>query len=304
MNTLLQDLRHALRVLRAAPSFTVTAIAAIALGLGANTAIFSVVNSVLLKPLPFPEPDRIVLLMNSSPRGASPGASVPKFNVWRTQTSALQDVSAYDFGGPGLNIGGGERPEQAKGIHVSHEFFRLFGVPVALGRPFTPEEDRPGGGNVVLISDGLWSRRYGKSADILGKPIVLGGEPYTIIGVTGPGFDFNNNTPDLLLPFQADPNSTQQAHYFQVAARLRDGVTLEQAREALKMTAQEFRTRFPQQLGPNNGFTVGLLQESMVRNVRPALLVLLGAVEVQCGPARSRSARPLGRDAGESYVNC
>jgi putative ABC transport system permease protein len=277
MTSLIQDVKHSVRVLLSAPSFTATAIVAIALGLGANTAIFSVVNSVLLRPLPFPEPDRIVLLMNSTQRGTFPGSSVPKYNVWRTQTATLQDVAAYDGGGPGINIGGGERPEQAKGIHVSHEFFRLFGVPVTLGRPFTAEEDRPGGGRVVLISDGLWSRRFGKDPAITGRTIILGGEPYTIIGVVGSGFDFNP-TPDLLLPFQADPNSTQQAHFFQTAARLKDGVSLEQARESLKSTAAEFRSRFPQQLGPNDGFSVGFLQENMVRNVRPALLVLLGAV--------------------------
>jgi putative ABC transport system permease protein len=277
MTSLIQDLKHSVRVLLSAPSFTFTAILAIALGLGANTAIFSVVNSVLLKPLPFPEPDRIVLLMNSTQRGTFPGSSVPKYNVWRTQTTTLQDVAAYDGGGPGINIGGGERPEQAKGIHVSHEFFRLFGVPVTLGRPFTAEEDRPGGGRVVLISDGLWSRRFGRDPAITGRSIILGGEPHTIIGVVGASFDFNP-TPDLLLPFQADPNSTQQAHFFQTAARLKDGVSLEQARESLKATAAEFRARFPQQLGPNDGFSVGFLQENMVRNVRPALLVLLGAV--------------------------
>src|SRR6185369_12051251 len=125
-----------------------TAISALALGIGANTAIFSVVNTVLLKPLPYPQPDRIVLLMNSGPQGTSAAASVPKYNIWRAQTQVLDDVAAYDTGGPGINISGGDRPEQAKGIHVSREFFHLFGAPVVLGRTFTAEEDRPRGGRV------------------------------------------------------------------------------------------------------------------------------------------------------------
>src|SRR5262249_59605280 len=147
---------HSARLLRRSPGFTVTAVAVLALGIGANTAIFSVVNTVLLKPLPYPEPNRIVQLLNAGPQGNFPGASVPKYNVWRKQTQVLDDVAAYDSGGPGVNIGGGDRPEQVKGIHVSYEFFRLFGAPITQGRSFTPEEDRPRAGNVVLISDGPW----------------------------------------------------------------------------------------------------------------------------------------------------
>ena len=119
METLLADIRHALRMLRQSPGFTAAAVSALALGIGANTAIFSVINTVLLQPLPYPDPQRIVVLMNSSPQGNFPAASVPKYNVWRRQTQALQDVAAYDTGGPGLNVSGGDHPEQLKGIHVS-----------------------------------------------------------------------------------------------------------------------------------------------------------------------------------------
>jgi putative ABC transport system permease protein len=277
MDTLINDLKHALRMLRKSPGFAATAISALALGIGANTAIFSVVNTVLLKPLPYPEPDRIVLLMNSSPQGNFPGASVPKYNLWRAQTQALEDVAAYDMGGPGMNLGGGDRPEQVKGIHVSREFFRLFGVPVALGRTFSVDEDRPGGGRVAVLSSGLWQRRFGSDRAILGKPLTLGGEPYTIIGVIGSGFSFDS-APDLYLPFQADPNSTQQAHYFNAAARLKPGVALQTAQAALKLAAEEYKRKFPNSMGPNNAFTVELMQQTIVRDVRTALLVLLGAV--------------------------
>src|SRR4030095_16108909 len=156
METLVSDLKHAFRMLRHTPAFTAAAISALAFGIGANSAIFSVVNTVLLKPLPFPEPDRIVQLMNKSPQGTFPGASVPKYNVWRAQNHVIEDVAAYDTGGPGINIAGGDRPEQVNGIHVSHEFFRLFGAPVLFGRTFSPDEDRPRGDRAVVLSNGLW----------------------------------------------------------------------------------------------------------------------------------------------------
>jgi putative ABC transport system permease protein len=278
METLLNDLKHAIRLLRQSPGFTATAISALALGIGANTAIFSVVNAVLLKPLPFPQPDRIVQLMNSSPQGAGAAASVPKYNIWRSQNQVLEDVSAYDTGGPGMNIAGGDRPEQVKGIHVSHEFFRLFGAPVALGRTFLPDEDRPRGGRVAVLGNGLWQRRFGSDPSVIGKSLSLGGEPYTIIGVLGAGFTFSDPPPDLYLPFQADPNSTQQAHYFQSAARLKPGVSLKAAKAGLALAAEEFRRKFPGAIGPNASFTVEPMQQIMVRNVRSALYILLGAV--------------------------
>src|SRR6185369_6719353 len=274
METLFADLKHAFRLLRQSAGFTITAISALALGIGANTAIFSVVNAVLLKPLPFPEPDRIVLLMNSSPQGSGTAASVPKYNIWRAQSQVLEDVAAYDQGGPGMNVSGGDRPEQVKGIHVSHEFFRLFGAPVTLGRTFTPEEDRPKGDRVAVLANGLWQRRFGSDPSVVGKTIALGGEPYTIIGVIGPGFAFEP-APDLYLPFQADPESTQQEHYFSVAARVKPGVSIQAAQSALKLAANEFRRKFPRAIGPNNSFTVEPMQQILVRNVRTALMILL-----------------------------
>ena len=276
MESLASDLKYAMRMLRLSPGFSATAIAALALGIGANTAIFSVIDTVLLKPLPFPDPGRIVALMNTSPRGSGPAASVPKFNTWRKRTNSLQYVSAYDTGGPGLNVTGGDRPEQLRGIHVSYQFFELFGARTVLGRTFTAEEDLPRGGNVVILSHGLWERRFGADPAVTGKGISLGGELYTIVGVLAP-FDFDPPA-DLYLPFQADPNSTNQGHYFRVAARLKPGITLGQAKADLNLAAQEFRRMYPNAIGPNNSFGVESMQELEVRNVRTALLVLLGAV--------------------------
>jgi putative ABC transport system permease protein len=277
METFVADLKHAFRVLRKSPGFTAAAISALAIGIGANTAIFSVINTVLLMPLPYPEPDRIVVLMNSSPQGTFPAASVTKYNVWRRQTQVLEDITAYDTGGPGINLTGGDRPEQLKGIHVSYEFFHLFGAQPSLGRTFTADEDRPHGGNLVVISNGLWQRRFASDPAAVGKNIALGGEPYTIIGVLGPNFTFDPPA-DLYLPFQADPNSNSQAHYFRSAARLKPGVSLSAAKAALDLAGGEFKRRYPGALGPRASFTVEPMQQLLVRNVRPALYVLVGAV--------------------------
>src|SRR6267378_2387961 len=155
---LVQDVRFASRTLRRSPSFMFTAILALALGIGANTAIFTVVNTVLLQPLAYPEPERLVQLELSSPQGNGNITSIPKFNVWREQTQVFKEVAAYDLGGPGVNLTGGDRPEQIKGIHVSAGFFRVFGARVVAGRTFSAEEDRPGGPELVVITGGLWKR--------------------------------------------------------------------------------------------------------------------------------------------------
>ncbi len=269
------DVRYALRMLISNPAFTITAVAALALGIAANTAIFTVVNTVLLKPLNYPDPDRIVQMMNMEPDGNWPGASPTKFNNWRTQTSVLQDVSAYDFGGPGFNLTG-EVPEQVHGIHVSEAYFRLFGAPVILGRTFTPREDSPNGGHVVVISYGLWQRKFGGNPKIVGTALSLGNEPYTILGVIGKRFR-SDPVADIWLPFQIDPNSTNQGHYFMTAARLKPGVTLAQANAQMKLAYQEFRRRWPL-ADPKASFGVQPLRDSIVADARSSLLVLLGAV--------------------------
>ena len=271
------DLKHAVRMLRQSPGFTATAIAALALGIGANTAIFSVVNTVLLKPLAFPEPERIVTLLTSTPQGSFPGASVPKYNTWRRQTQILEDVSAYDNGGPGLNLGGGDRPEQLQGIHVSYEFFHLFGAHTEVGRTFTAAEDRPRGGNLMVLSNGLWRRRFDSDPAIVGKALTLGSESFTVIGVLAPGFTFDPS-PDVYLPFQADPESTNQGHYFQAAARLKAGVSLSSAKAGLRLAGEEFKRRYQGAMDPKMSFDVEPMQQLLVRNVRTALFVLLGAV--------------------------
>ena len=271
-----KDLKHSLRMLIANPAFTITAVAALALGIGANTAIFSVVDTVLLKPLTYPDADHIVRFLNTSTGGSGTSASPVNFNTWRAQTSVFQDVTAYDFGGPGFNLTGAV-PEQVHGIHVSENYFRLFGAPVLLGRTFTPQEDSPNGAHAVVISYGFWQRRFGGNPKIVGSALSLSNVSYTIIGVLGKSF-VTDPPADLWVPFQIDPNSTNLGHYFLVAGRLKPGVSLNQANAELKLAAGEYRRLHPNDMGPEGGFKVEPLRDSIVSGARTSLLVLLGAV--------------------------
>ena len=205
LESLLQDVRYAIRTLYKAPAFSVTALAALALGIGANTAIFSVINTVLLKPLTYPDPDRIVYFFVTTAAGPSYGGSATKFNIWRRQSHVFQDVSAYEYGGAGLNLTGGAYPEQIHAIRVSANYFRLFGAPFVHGRSFTTDEDRPGGIRVAVLSYGLWRRRFGGDPRMVGKAIWLSGAPYTVVGIVGSSFNTElDSPPDVWLPFQIE----------------------------------------------------------------------------------------------------
>jgi len=275
---LLQDLKHSLRMFRQHRAFTAAAIAALALGIGANTAIFSVVSAVLLKPLPFPDPQNVVTFLTTSPQGSGPGASPAKFQHWREQSTVVRDASAYRVNV--MNYTSGAAPEQLRAGQVSVDYFRLFGAPVVLGRTFSAEEDRPGGERVAVLSYGLWQRRFGGDANVLGKSIVLSGDPYVIIGVIGPTFDISEfgPAPELFVPFQLDPNTVDQGHFFQAAGRLKAGVSLEQAQARFKLSADDFRRKFPNGFPADNAFSLDRTQSVFVRNARPTLYVLSAAV--------------------------
>ena len=279
METFLQSLRYGLRSMKNRPGFAAVAILTLALGIGANTAIFSVVNAVLLQPLSYPNPGRLVELELSSQQGNGDVTSIPKFNVWREQTQVFDSVAAYDFSGPGINLTGGDRPEQLEGIHVSADYFRVFGAPMAIGRTFTADEDRPGGPAVAVISDGLWRSKFGGDPGIINRTIDLGGEPFVVIGVLGPTFSSDPKS-DIWLPLKPDPNSIDQGHYLRATARLKPGITLAQAQAAMKLAAEEFKRKFPNSsvMGPQNSFTAIPLRDSVIGDVRFGLLMLFGAV--------------------------
>ncbi len=259
MRWLSPDLRFAARTLRKNPGFTATALAAIAIGIGATTAIFSVVNTVLLRPLTFPDPDRIVTFLQ--------GGSATRFNVWRQQTGVFQDVAAYEYAGTTF-------PERIHGIRVSTDYFRLLGAPIILGRGFIADEDR-----TVVLSYGLWQGRFAGDPRMIGKTILLAGAPYVVVGIMGAGFNTElDSPPDVWLPFQIDPASVDHAQYFSVVARLKRGVTLAMARAQLRLAADEFRRKFPNMMGARDNFRVEVLPEALVSEVRSSLLVLAGAV--------------------------
>ena len=273
---LLADLRYACRVLLKNPAFSAVAITALALGIGANTAIFSVVNGVLLQPLPYPEPDRLMRLCRLYPNGQGCAISIPKFMTWR-RAQSFDAVTAYDFAGPGLNLSGGDRPEQVRGLHVSADYFRVFGAAPAIGRTFTTEEDRPGGQHVAVMAHALWVTRFGSDPSIIGRTIALSGEPYVVVGVLPERFR-SEPKGDIFIPLQADPNSANQGHYLSVAARIKPGVTIDTARAEMQTLGNDFRRANPRWMDPTESIGVQTMQELTVRDARPALLILLGAV--------------------------
>jgi predicted permease len=277
---MLRDLKHSLRMFAQSPAFTLAAVSALTLGIGVNTAIFSVVNAVLLKPIPFAEPDRLVFFMNTSPEGSGPAASPAKFRHWQNQRDVVEDVAAFRYGI--VNFTGGTFPEQLRSAQVSADFFKLFGGQTVLGRTFSEEEDLPEGPRVVILSDRTWEQRFQRDPLILGKAISLSGDPHVVIGVMGANFDVtefgDGEAPEVFVAFQIAQNTSEQGHYFRTAGRLKRGVTLEQAQARLKLSADEYRARFPNALGPNASFSVQPVRQALVRDVRSSLMVLAGAV--------------------------
>jgi putative ABC transport system permease protein len=278
ISELLKDTKHSIRMFWRSPAFTLAAVSALALGIGANTAIFSIVNAVLLKPVPYFEPDRLVVFQQTSPNGAFSAGSPAKFQFWREQTSVVQDVAAYRSNI--INLTGQGLPEQLRASQVSVDYFRLFGAPIFRGRAISAAEDRPGGERVAVLSYSLWTRRFGGDPAIIGKTISLSGDPHVIVGIVGPRFDVSEfgPPPDLWVPFQLDPHTTDQGHYFEVTGRLKPGVTLEQAQARLALSAAEYNRKFPNALERGSGFSVARLNDELVREVRPTLWLLLGAV--------------------------
>jgi len=292
MDAFLKDVKHSARMFLQTPSFTIAAIAALALGIAANTAIFSVVNAVLLKPFAYLDSDRIVMFQNTFLKAPRTGSAAPaEFNWWRQQTYSFQYISAYAFNV--ANLTGESFPEQIPTIRVSADFFRLCGVTALHGRTFAAADDLPNAPTTVVLAYAFWQRHFGGDPQVLGRRITLNGERYEIIGVLGQALQNDqiaeqsllsgdieiDQPPDVYIPFQLDPNSTDRGHSFNVAGRLKPGVTLAAANAQLQASYQEYARRWTD-LTPGAGFGVQPLQNAIVGGVRNSLLILLGAVSL------------------------
>jgi putative ABC transport system permease protein len=279
LESLIQDVRYAIRTLRRAPAFTATAITALALGIGANTAIFSLVDTFLLRPLSAPDPDRIVVFSNVAGDELDV-ASPAKFNVWRRQTGLFEDVTAYQNDRV-VNLTGVAWPERIREMRASSRFFRLFGIRIALGRTFAAEEDLPAGGHVAILSDAFWKKHFGGDAAIIGNTISLSGVSHRVIGVRAAPVrspEVVNPVPDVYVPYQIDPDSTDVGDSLRVAARLKPGITLEMARAQLKPIGEDFRRRFPAALDAKESFGAQRLKDDLYGDIATGLAIFQGVV--------------------------
>lgn len=278
MSTLLQDLRYALRLLRKSPAFAAFVILTLMLGIGATTAIFTVMDRAILEPAPYPHPDRMVTMVQRVGPNMGWSISIPKYLVWRSQTQIFEDATAYGGWGATVNLLGGDHPEQLQSARASANCFAFFGYRVAMGRTFTAEEDVPGGPSVVVITHELWQRRFASDPRIVGKVIDLDNTAYNVIGVLSPLPPADAGTVDVFLPLQADPNSTNQGNYLAAGALLKPGVSIAQADAALKVATDEFRRRYPNMLGPREVFAAIPFDQLFVAAVQKELLIFFGAV--------------------------
>ncbi|HKG15867.1 MAG TPA: ABC transporter permease, partial [Pyrinomonadaceae bacterium] len=283
METLFQDVRYALRTLRTNRGFALVAVAALALGVGANSAIFSVVNAVVLRPLPYKDPERLVALwVGLNQKGFEEmEVSAPEFTDFRTRTSAFEKVAAYSAGG--FNMTGAGEPERIQGLNATADLFPALGVAPLKGRAFTEEEDRPGSDGVVVISHSLWQRRFGGDPSVVGKSVTLDGQACTVVGVMPASFHFPDNDTDIWKPmaFDADllsPNN-RGSHFLSVVGRLKEGVDVERARAEVVALARTVGGENPNTYPRGFSAVLRPFQEEVVgESVRRPLFVMLGAV--------------------------
>ena len=276
MGTLWQDVRYGARMLVKSPGLMAVAVLALALGMGANTAIFSVVNAVLLRPLPYRDAERLTTVFESDARQESFYPAAPaNFLAWKGAATSFEDLAALSNKGWSGNLTGAGEPERLQGFQVTANFFPLLGVAAAHGRTFLPEEDRPGASNVIVLSHGLWQRRFGGDPSVVGRTLTINGRGYVVVGVMPPDFQIYEKA-DLWTPvaFDAKEEANDEDHYLFVMSRLRPGVTTEQARAEASAILRS-RAERPEEA---NLAGVSPAQEGLVREVRPLLYVLFGAV--------------------------
>ncbi|HEY6112412.1 MAG TPA: ABC transporter permease, partial [Chthoniobacterales bacterium] len=274
----MNDLRFAIRQLIKKPGFTVVVALTLALGIGANTAIFSVVNAVLLRPLPYPAADRIVYFEGQNPSQGitDSNISLPDFQDWTSQSTAFSHTAFYWTGSAALAMQGGE-PERVPRAGVKSTFFDLFGVRPILGRSFLPADDQPDTTTVAILSEGLWKRRFGSDPNVIGKTITINAVPVTVVGVMPAGFEFPDKT-QIWIPSGVElAKERRENRAYSALGRLKPGVNLKQAQSSVSAINARLATQFPD---TNKGWDakLSILQERLVREVKPSLLALLGAV--------------------------
>ena len=291
METLLHDLKHALRTAGQNPAFTATAILVLALGIGVNTAVFSVVNEVLLEPVRVPEPERLVFVMSRDDNGVLfPLASPLNFAHWRDETGVFEHVAAWR--NISLDYLAGDTRQAVTVGTVSADYFSVLRARFTAGRGFSPDDDRVGAPGAAVVSHRFWTERLGAAADTVGRTISLSGRTYTVVGIAARDFTVDELTPagpetardpQLWVPLALDTSVPDEHFYLHVFARLKEGVALAQAQERLAISHVEFRERYPDSIdakadNPNHGFTALPVRDVVVGESRPTLLLLVGAV--------------------------
>lgn len=272
---MIADLRYALRALRRAPGFTVAVVLTLALGIGVNSAIFSVVHSVLLRPLPYASPERLVVLYGRYPEFGRTSTSLPDFQDWRAGSRTFEQMAARH--NAAFVLTGEGEPERMIADRVTSNFFATLGVRPLLGRVFLPDEDRIGGDDrVVVLSHGYWQRRFGGDPRVIGRQIQLSGRPWTVVGVAPPGFRYGRAV-DLWAPTRADTTLPRRAEFLDVIGRLEPGVTVTQASADVAAVVQRLAEQYPATNAKIKSEVIGL-QEDLVGGVRPALFAFMGAV--------------------------
>jgi len=282
---MLADLRYAIRQLIKSPGFAAIAILTLALGIGACTAIFSVVNGVLLHSLDYPQPDRIVVVRETNlPQFPEFSVSPPNYLDWEKQTKSYSYLAAYS--GMQVNLTGEGEPQRLVGVRATAHYFDVYGVHPMVGRGFLAEEDAAGKNHVVVLSHPFWQRVFGGDPKVIGRSLQLNGEPYTVIGIAPPDFGQASKV-DTWSPMGFKPDETNKDsrgdHYLSVIGRLRPGVTVAQAKAELEVLASQLARQYPDN---NKPFTSALVEpelEHMTGDTKPALRVLFGAVMMTVG---------------------
>jgi predicted permease len=279
MESLIQDIRYGLRMLRKSPGFTTVAVVTLALGIGANTAMFSVINSVLLRSLPFPNPNRVMVVWKTMSNGSPNAFSTPAFLEMRQQADVLAHMGA--FSSVTFNLAGKEVPERIAGGKANYDLFSVLGVQPTLGRAFTAEEDHPGAGHFVILSRALWKTRFASRSDILGTAVSLDGAPYTVVGVMPPRFYVLSDQELFWTPLQLASTDAQASnrsvHWLFAFTRLAPGSSEQQVQAVLDSIARRLKAQDPTGEGAL-GATLQPVGEFLLGNAKPALLLLMGAV--------------------------